>query len=289
MTPDGPDREIGDEFGVEQVWLDDVVVELVACWRCGKPKEADAVCPMCGAGDRPRPKGESRKPARREAHRDSKVASRLLIIYAALLASSVVFGWLIHFGLDPNVVNDVASANKQLMLMLTIEGVFSVLVLIGLVWVPRPLPQPAVSMGRRVAAWLASPLMLGVALAVNFGYHRILLDLMGITSIEDKLVAQCGLSVPLLLAYCVQPAIFEELFFRHLALGSLRNVTGVHGAVFASSIMFGMCHIGVPMSIPILTVVGVVFGYARVWSGGLALPMLLHFTHNLAVILYHGG
>jgi membrane protease YdiL (CAAX protease family) len=88
----------------------------------------------------------------------------------------------------------------------------------------------------------------------------------------------------LVLAICVQPAIFEELFFRYLTLGHLRSVTGVHGAVWVSSLIFGLAHLGVPLSIPMLVVVGVVLGYARVWSGSLLLPMLMHAAHNLVIV-----
>jgi uncharacterized protein len=83
----------------------------------------------------------------------------------------------------------------------------------------------------------------------------------------------------------VQPAIVEELFFRHLVLGSLRTTLGGHGAVWLSSVMFALAHIGTPISLPVLMVLGVVLGYARWGSGGLALPMVLHFLHNLFVLL----
>jgi membrane protease YdiL (CAAX protease family) len=83
---------------------------------------------------------------------------------------------------------------------------------------------------------------------------------------------------------CVQPAIVEELFFRHLVLGVLRSNLGVHGAVFISSVMFALAHIGVPLSMPVLFVLGLGLGYARVASGGLLLPMAMHFVHNAVVI-----
>src|SRR5262249_7633765 len=118
----------------------------------------------------------------------------------------------------------------------------------------------------------------------NLAYHFVLRTILREPLIADEMVAQLGMSPWVLLAYCIQPAIVEELFFRGLALGSLRNVTGVHSAVFISSVMFGMAHIGVPISIPYLVVVGIALGYVRVASGSLLLPMLLHFGHNFAVL-----
>jgi len=91
-----------------------------------------------------------------------------------------------------------------------------------------------------------------------------------------------------LLLGCLQPAIFEELFFRHLALRHFFNVMGVHSAVFISSLMFGLAHLGTPLSIPLLILTGLFLGYCRVLSGGLLLPITLHFFHNLAVMSLNG-
>jgi membrane protease YdiL (CAAX protease family) len=267
---------------------DGSAVPLVDCWRCGKPTEADSPCSRCGASARPRDVDESPRARRRAARTESSTAYRLLWFYGAFLATSVAFGWVIHFGLDQKVINDVDTANNVLYQMIGLELVDVVLILVALVVVKRPAPAPHVDIGRRIAAWLAAPLFLAIALGANLGYHHLLISMTGLPTVEDQIVAKCGFTAPLIFAYCIQPAIFEELFFRHLTLGTLREVTGVHGAIFASSIMFGMCHIGVPLSIPILTVIGIVLGYARVLSGGLMLPITLHFAHNLLIpILTH--
>ncbi len=86
------------------------------------------------------------------------------------------------------------------------------------------------------------------------------------------------------LAVCVQPALMEELFFRYLALGVLRSSVGVHTAVLVTSVMFAMAHIGAPLGLPVLFVLGIGLGYARVASGGMLLPMAMHFLHNAAVM-----
>ena len=44
----------------------------------------------------------------------------------------------------------------------------------------------------------------------------------------------------------------------------------------------------VALGLPWLLFAGVVFGYCRAVSGGLALPVLMHFVHN-AVMLWTGG
>jgi membrane protease YdiL (CAAX protease family) len=47
--------------------------------------------------------------------------------------------------------------------------------------------------------------------------------------------------------------------------------------------MFGLAHLGVPLSVPILILIGVMLGYARVLTGGVCIPILLHFIHNMLV------
>ncbi len=61
---------------------------------------------------------------------------------------------------------------------------------------------------------------------------------------------------------------------------------GLTAAVCVTSVMFGMAHSAVLLSIPILTVVGLGLGIVRVWSGSIILPMLLHALHNAAIIYF---
>lgn len=48
--------------------------------------------------------------------------------------------------------------------------------------------------------------------------------------------------------------------------------------------MFALAHLYNPLGLPILFLIGIILGYARVYSGGLLLPMLMHFGHNFAII-----
>ena len=88
-----------------------------------------------------------------------------------------------------------------------------------------------------------------------------------------------------LITICIQPAVMEELFFRHLALGASLEVISAKQAVFLSALLFAMAHLGTPLSIPTLTLLSIVLGMLRLLSGGLILPMLFHFFHNLLVVL----
>jgi membrane protease YdiL (CAAX protease family) len=159
------------------------------------------------------------------------------------------------------------------------------LVVVWALWRIRIRPAtPRKALSSRLLAWPAFAPVLLALLAFNCGYHWLLREVGHFDLIEPQWLAGPGPAAAWFVAICVQPAIVEELFFRYLAIGVLRGVTGVHAAVIISAVMFGMAHLGVPLSIPVLIVLGVGLGYARIASGGLALPMAMHFAHNAAVL-----
>jgi membrane protease YdiL (CAAX protease family) len=121
-------------------------------------------------------------------------------------------------------------------------------------------------------------------LLANFGYHWLLRNFLAFPGQQWEVRAADSSFGWVVLTGCVQPAVVEELFFHYLALGVLRKWTGVHTAVLISAVMFGMAHVFAPLSIPILMGIGMALGYLRVASGGLMLPMLMHFAHNALIL-----
>ena len=99
----------------------------------------------------------------------------------------------------------------------------------------------------------------------------------------DLLASGWG-SVSLVLLFCVQPAIFEELAFRGVILAALAHVMKSREAVVVSALMFMTLHLMV-FSFPHLLVMGVLYGWLRVRSGSLYPSMLAHFFHNLIWVL----
>jgi membrane protease YdiL (CAAX protease family) len=87
-----------------------------------------------------------------------------------------------------------------------------------------------------------------------------------------------------ILTICVQPAIIEELAFRGVILGSLRRVLRTRDAVIVSALMFAILHLGI-LNFPYLVLMGLLLGYVRIRSGSLYPCMLMHFLHNLFVVL----
>ncbi|MGE3808729.1 MAG: lysostaphin resistance A-like protein, partial [Gemmataceae bacterium] len=155
----------------------------------------------------------------------------------------------------------------------------------ALLLLSRPPVVAGPTVETRLLTWFSGlPALVGL-LGKNLAYHALLKRVINSPGWLDQLTIKQQVNLLSILVICVQPAIVEELYFRYLALGTLRRFMGVHGAVLISSVMFGLAHLGVPLSVPMLTVIGVGLGYLRVYSGSLVLPMLVHLAHNTVVLI----
>jgi len=274
--------------------LPEALPDLVECWRCGKPvEERMTLCPYCRASLRTnKARRGSRRRARPEdvleedelgAHPQmSSALGPLLGLFVALLVVSLIQGLTVrglieNNKLTPEIIEQITWV---------VAAVDTLLVVVALIFLPRPAPLPRVSGEGRALAWVGAVPLLAALLGLNFAYRWLLLRALGL---DQNVGGGLSFSVSLFLLICVWPAIVEELFFRYLALGTLRRYMGLHAAVLVSSVMFGMAHVGQPFSIPLLILVGIGLGYMRVASRGLALPMLMHFAHNLVVLLVASG
>jgi membrane protease YdiL (CAAX protease family) len=208
----------------------------------------------------------------------------LMWFYLGMLGASLFLAFLVMTTVHAGNREQI---EKQMMtLIVVVEVLDTILVLIAICVMTRPPPSPKIPTGQKVSWWALSLPVLGVLLGLNMLYHHILQRLLGIPPSSEQTMFGDNPWAPLvLLTVCVQPGIVEELFFRYLALGTLRRHMNVHLAVLVSSIMFGMAHIYAPLSIPLLIVVGMGLGYIRIWSGSLVLPMLMHCLHNFAVVV----
>lgn len=280
----GPDGDPRAEF---ENWLEEPppAAALVCCWRCGKHvNPIRGICPMCRAPLGAAGMGAQKAPS--DVHPEATAITTLICVFGGMLAISAFFGFVVQFGFADVNKADAATFRRQLYFMLAIEAVDTVLVLSAFFIMARPSPQGQPDAMTRSGAWISALPLLALLLCLNFAYHAFLRWLMHLPPWFNEAVGKSELTGLSLLAVCIQPALIEELFFRRLALDTLRRSMGLHAAVLVSAVMFGMAHIGVPLSIPILIVLGMAFGYARVASNSLALPMLMHFLHNLAVLAF---
>lgn len=261
-------------------------VPFVECWRCGHLVDARrSLCTSCRARIR---EDVVATPARGKpliADADVSATMQVLGFFAAMLVVSLIHGAIEQFGMAGKEGLNAEAMRGMMFRVLVAEFIDTVLVFLAVIFITSPPANPARSLGTRFAVWIVAGPGLALALGANWLYHEFLRNLLAAPYWLNEFALKPELSTWSFLAICIQPAIVEELFFRYLLLGTLRRATGIHGAVLISSVMFGIAHIGVPLSIPMLIGLGILFGYARVWSGGLTLPILMHFVHNLVILL----
>ncbi len=204
-------------------------------------------------------------------------AVQTLILFVTLGATVVLPS-------DPTWEPDSAIRERMIRDLKAVELVDTVLVLLAVLLAGRP-PRPGepTAWGRGLA-WLASVPGFLVLFGFNVAYHS---ALQLVLRPDGNATVGIGLGDGLwaIVLVCVQPAVVEEFFFRYLLLGHLRPHLGTHGAVWVSAVVFGMAHVGGVVSWPVLVLLGAGLGYVRVGTGRLALPILLHFLHNFAVLL----
>jgi membrane protease YdiL (CAAX protease family) len=286
------------------------------CWWCGDPGpvNADTLCQSCEARkaerDRKRARDEESRRARErereeydydyDAPRDDEEeyeegwAARgrryetrrdrddemdwwgpfqgALVFFAILMIVSI--GW------GASLLSKEGGVTEEDLLhgTATIEFLDTIIVLISLGVVSRK-ALPHRSIETRSMAWGAALPVFGVLIGLNLLYTEILRQ--ALDAGEEP--AGMRLTAFTFVLVCVQPALIEELFFRYVAFGAFHRAVGVHATVWITGMMFAVLHIYNPLGVPYLFLVGVVLGYLRVW-GGLALPMVVHFFHNLAVL-----
>ena len=156
----------------------------------------------------------------------------------------------------------------------------------------RVVVGPRLSTGRAsveaafyMLAGLARAALLIAALWALFPQVRVGRD----TSIEAILAGENGwVGRALVLAAAIGVApVAEEVLFRGLLLPGLAQRMGTAVALLVSAAVFAAFHIPShgPLGAILPGVLGLVFGWARLRSGGLAAPILLHATNNLLVTM----
>jgi len=159
-------------------------------------------------------------------------------------------------------------------------------VLILLTWWILGSPPRIAAAWRGWLVWILAWPILAVLVALNLGYTKLLRAIFAGYSFAEEEYLTLGLDDPFwtIGLFCVTAALLEELFYRYLLLGHIRPWLGMHSAVWITALIFGMAHLGNWIGWPILMLVGAGLGYARVYSGSLLLPMLLHGVHNFVIL-----
>ncbi|GBD37423.1 hypothetical protein HRbin36_02554 [bacterium HR36] len=289
------------------------------CWHCGQPVRRDHVhCPWCAADllrvthSRPiaipgafavsRAVGPG-YPQNRLCSWSLRALLAMLVGYVLILAVVIASAVILFLKVqDMGLLwrgghladEDLRKLARLALQQMLVAGVGSSLVVLASWLVAgsiRPLPKP--DYRNRVISWVLGPILILPALFIlNIVYAHAMRQIVGEDVLEIQLMRELA-KLPLFwVVLTVQPAIFEELFFRYLALGALYDALrgggrqlAMHLSVLLSAVMFAVAHLGQLVFVPYLLLVGLALGYLRLASGGLALPMLLHFLHNSAVLV----
>jgi membrane protease YdiL (CAAX protease family) len=92
----------------------------------------------------------------------------------------------------------------------------------------------------------------------------------------------------LIIGIGIMAPIFEELLLRGVLLYSVERVSNEHIAVALSAFVFTILHLQYEVWIMLLILpLGVVLGYARVRSGSILVPIVLHILNNTGSILLY--
>jgi membrane protease YdiL (CAAX protease family) len=214
---------------------------------------------------------------------ENRALSVLVWSFGFLLATGIIHGIVLHarFGSDDFLTD--RGAESALHQIAVVEAIDTAIVIWAFVALAASGARPQARDRRTISAWIAALPLLAIMLGINFVYHEFLRDVLRLPLIEDEILETSSWLA--LVAICVQPAIVEEMYCRSLAMNILRGVTGRHAAVWISAVMFALLHVAALFSLPYLFLVGLFLGYLRLAGGTVWLPVVVHFLHNLAVLL----
>jgi len=165
------------------------------------------------------------------------------------------------------------------------------LTMVVLLWMTGTFQRVRPGLRQAEGKWYAAAIGLGM---VTFGIALLMLRFLVATlgveeySYSEPLLAEGYGWGMVFLLICVQPAVIEELAFRGIIVSALEDVLSRREALIVSALMFMVLHLTV-LSFPHLLVIGLVLGWLRVRSKSLYPCVLMHFIHNLLVVLAEMG
>ena len=170
--------------------------------------------------------------------------------------------------------------------------------LVALALVLRQKARAGVALHRsRGRAFVLAVGGLGLAYAAAALAHTFLVSLIGawsdtvailraIGSDDGRLAnAGPGLAAIILLRACVLAPLTEELLFRGVLFGWLRQRLSATLTIAVTSIAFAAIH-AYPAILPLAFVTGVALGWIRERSGSVAPTIVVHFVHNVLLVTF---
>ena len=210
--------------------------------------------------------------------KDSSLAFDILVLL--MLIFSLVYG---------AVFRDVDSNSILSKVFSYLCSPFAVLGTIGLLSYKKrqnilPCLTPKKSDNKAVLA------MLLITFGMMFGLSELnnifvnFLESLGFTLSEITLPQRSFLNVVLVVVFvCITPAFFEEIIFRGVILGGLKN-GGKIFAILVSGAVFSIFHMS-PLQTVYQFIVGVLYALIVLNGGDWTLTFISHFINNLFIVL----
>jgi len=244
------------------------------CKRCGASWQPEwPTCPHCD-------RAGSLGPVAAEISADKVAIRRAVILYAMLLGVSIIS---ISVSLVQNAPLGAGGLAVESALFAIITACFIFLA-------PRQALAAYAHTGSAIWYLLAPLIALGTV-AIAAGIIHALHVYAGVEELHYLDVFKHYRN-PLLVGIfwiALMPALTEETAFRGLILGFLRPVLSDNEVILVSAGMFAILHLS-PVGFPHLFLLGSVLAFVRIKSRSIYPGMLIHFSHNLFVlILEHSG
>ena len=215
---------------------------------------------------------------RRQKAPDASVGSHwsavrsCVVFYCIYLGSILPLAWI--------------SAENQATAQLVIGGA-DMFVVLAAIWLTRVQLRPLLRFDWDVVQYsLIGVILLVPLMMLNFGFHGMLAELMGLegTGMLDPFADAGYAPWVAIVAICVMPGIWEEVAFRGLIQTQLQRAVGAREAIVLSALLFAVIHLSFFSGV-YLFLLGLVLGYLCHRSRSLIPGMVLHFVHNLIVVV----
>lgn len=239
------------------------------CRHCGAPWDFDAVeCTACAAAQKVRSQT-------RDSKSDLSEVKLAIGLYFALLAvSAVLLITALNRAKPLGVVEDFVAS----FMMAAITLIWCAIFRHDLWPMLKRISKPrwfAAALGLAAVTYVFASTMVRM---VQFVFH-----LPDVPYLEPFIDEGYGLGWAIL-CVAVLPGIFEELAFRGVILSPLNRILKDQEAMVVCALMFAILHLQAA-SMPHLFVIGYLLSWLRLRSGSLYPSILMHFTHNLLVVL----
>lgn len=210
----------------------------------------------------------------------------LLTVLAVIVANVVGVAFLV-----PVLLAGVALDEVELLLYLTAAGQFGLLTF-GLLYVwSRDFVVPFEVPSGSDLRYIVGGTVAALVLATGISYGLQVFDLLPGAVIEDAAAVdrRVLLALGALSVLIVAPA--EELLFRGIVQGRLRETFGPAGAILGASLLFGSLHLPnylgpatqMVAGALLITVTGAVLGYLYERTGNLTVPVVAHAAYNVVL------